>query len=144
MGPANYMFLPYLNYTQPMSLCILGLGETAHQGLEGTNYVALGQRALALLPFYSIYDRVANTAKIELGGAVENGTGCQEDFYPMIIAIVIIAALLIMICYLIALRCSRIKAEEWLEKNRHILFNHANKLKTEEELLEAILKSPKL
>ena len=62
----------------------------------------------------------------------------------MIIAIVIIAALLIMICYLIALRCSRIKAEEWLEKNRHILFNHANKLKTEEELLEAILKSPKL
>ena len=29
MGPQNYMFLPYLNYTVPMSLCILGL-EKAH------------------------------------------------------------------------------------------------------------------
>ena len=28
MGPANYMFLPYLNYTVPLSLCILGLEST--------------------------------------------------------------------------------------------------------------------
>jgi len=25
IDPANYMFLPYLNYTVPMSLCILGI-----------------------------------------------------------------------------------------------------------------------
>ena len=49
-----------------------------------------------------------------------------------------------MIVYLIAMRAIRIKAEDWLDKNRHVLFNHALNLKSEEELLEAILNSPKL
>ena len=42
------------------------------------------------------------------------------------------------------MRAIRIKAEDWLDKNRHVLFNHALNLKSEEELLEAILNSPKL
>lgn len=138
------MFLPYFNYTQPMSLCILGLQETTHSEMANRKYVSLGQRALAHLPFYAIFDRSTNTATIELGGAVENGENCQNDFYPVVVAISLIGSLLVLICYLIYLRCNRLKAEEWLEKNRHILFNHANKLKSEEELLAAILQSPKL
>lgn len=27
MAASQYMFLPYINYTQPMSLCLLGLSE---------------------------------------------------------------------------------------------------------------------
>ena len=137
------MFLPYLNYTQPMSLCVLGLGETLHAQLSGVNYVNLGQRALAQFPFFAIYDRATNTAKLELGGAVEqynNGVA----FSAVVVALAIVVVLLIMIVYLIVLRSLRLKAEEWLDRNRHVLFNHANKLKTEEEILEAILASPKL
>ena len=52
--------------------------------------------------------------------------------------------MLVMIVYLIALRAIRIKAEDWLDKNRHILFNHAANLKSEDELLEAILTSERL
>ena len=43
MGPANYMFLPYLNYTVPMSLCILGIEETPDT-INNIEYVSLGQR----------------------------------------------------------------------------------------------------
>ena len=64
------MFLPYINYTQPMTLCVLGLSETAHELLDGENYVGLGQRALAKFSFYTIFDREANTATMKLGGAV--------------------------------------------------------------------------
>ena len=137
------MFLPYLNYTQPMSLCILGLSKTQHATLDGVNYVGLGQRSLATYPFYTVYDRESNTAKIELGGAVSR-QNAGTNFVPAIIAIAIVVILVVMVVYLIALRSMRIKAEEWLEKNRHILFSHANKLKTEGELLDSILNSPKL
>ena len=137
------MFLPYLNYTQPMSLCVLGLGETMHTKLDGVNYVSLGQRALAQLPFFAVYDRASNTARLELGGAVEQYNNGVK-FGPVVVAIAIVVALLVMIVYLIVLRSMRLKAEQWLERNRHVLFNHANKLKTEEEILEAILNSPKL
>ena len=30
MGPSDYMFLPYINYTQPMSLCMLSVMPTTH------------------------------------------------------------------------------------------------------------------
>lgn len=72
--------------------------------------------------------------------AAYNGT----NFGAAVVALAIVATLLVTIVYLIVLRAMRIKAENWLEKNRHILFNHANKLKTEEELLEAIINNPKL
>ena len=137
------MFLPYLNYTQPMSLCVLGLGETMLTQLDGVNYVNLGQRALAQFPFFAVYDRATNTARLELGGAVEQYNNGVK-FGPVVIAIAIVIALLVMIVYLIVLRSMRLKAEQWLERNRHVLFNHANKLKSEEEILEAILNSPKL
>ena len=43
MDPADYMFLPYLNYTVPMSLCLLGLQETPGKTSDtDLDYVALG------------------------------------------------------------------------------------------------------
>jgi len=49
-----------------------------------------------------------------------------------------------MLVYLIYLRRNRIKAEEWLENNKSILFNSALGLKSEEEILEALVKSQKV
>ena len=69
------MYLPYLNYTQPMSLCVLGVGKTTTNTLAGVEYVSLGQRQLATYPFYTVFDRETNTAMIELGGAVPLGKG---------------------------------------------------------------------
>ena len=43
MDPSNYMFLPYLNYTVPMSLCILGVESAPIQNLDGgLQYASLG------------------------------------------------------------------------------------------------------
>lgn len=49
-----------------------------------------------------------------------------------------------MLVYLIYLRRNRIKAEEWLEQHKNTLFSHAANLKTEEEILEALVKSKEL
>jgi hypothetical protein len=49
-----------------------------------------------------------------------------------------------MLVYLIVLRRNRIKAEEWLEQHKGTLFSHAANLKTEEEILEALVKSKEL
>jgi len=73
-----------------------------------------------------------------------NNGAAGLQFGPLMIALAIVATLLAMLVYLIALRAIRIKAEAWLEKNRHIIFSHAKNLKSDEELLEAILNSPRL
>ena len=59
----NYLFLPYLNYTVPTSLCILGLESAPTQKLaNGYEYVSLGQRALDEFPFYAVFDIKAGSA----------------------------------------------------------------------------------
>ena len=49
-----------------------------------------------------------------------------------------------MLIYLIVLRRNRIKAEEWLEQHKSTIFSQAANLKTEEEILEALVKSKEL
>ena len=138
------MFLPYLNYTQPMSLCILGLenqwDDARNSDLE---LITLGQRALAFNPFYAVYDRENETVQVELGGAVLR-TQEAANGYPKSIAIAIVVFLVIMIIYLIQLRYARLQAEDWLEKNRKILFSHAVDLKTEDEILDALVNSKEI
>jgi len=48
-----------------------------------------------------------------------------------------------MLIYLIYLRRARIQAEEWLELNKNTLFSQHSNLKTEEEILEALVKCQK-
>ena len=69
MDPSAYMFLPYLNYTQPMSLCLLTIQKSPDRLLDGNEYISLGQRAMATFPFYAIFDRENNTITMELGNA---------------------------------------------------------------------------
>ena len=139
MSPSQYMYLPYLNYTQPMSLCILGIEQTMMNALEGIEYVSLGQRALASFPVVTIYDREKNTALIELGGAtVINGAGTNGVSFVVAIAIVII--IVVLLTYLIAMRYSRIQAEQWFENNKNVLFCPiAAKLKSEHEILKRLV-----
>ena len=70
LDPATYMYLPYLNYTVPMSLCILGLeAADTNRVPSGQEFVSLGQRAISGFPFYAIYDRATGNVQLELGGA---------------------------------------------------------------------------
>ena len=127
-----------------MSLCVLGLQDTTLTKLDGENYIGLGQRALAKFSFYTVFDREANTATMKLGGAVAQSGSGSGTLAPVVVACAIVVALLILLVYLIALRFMRLKAEKWLEKNKHILFSHAHKLRSDEDILQAILDSPKL
>lgn len=74
------MFLPYINYTQPESLCILGLQESPTKLADGMEYIGLGQRAMATFPFYAVYDREANTVAMELGSAIDSKNKHEMGF----------------------------------------------------------------
>ena len=131
-----------------MSLCLLGVERQWSEsktllGLEDLQLVSLGQRAMAKFPFYSVFDRETASATVMLGGATLRE---QEEpaGYGATVAMAICTFMLIMVVYLISLRYSRIKAEEWLEKNKKILFSHAADLKTEDEILEALVNSKEL
>lgn len=139
------MFLPYIDYDIPISLCILGLDKTPSEKLIGTDleYVSLGQRALAKFPFYVVYDRATGSATFEMGNVTqtddENQMGIQ-----IAISCSIVIILFAMLVYLIFLRRNRIKAEEWLEQHKGTLFSQSANLKTEEEILDALVKSKEL
>ena len=107
LDPNQYMYLPYLNYTQPMSLCVLGLEESTNTLPDGTEYVGLGQRAMATFPFYAVFDRETNRVAMELGNAQDLG-GEKEMGLQLAASAVIVIGLLVLLGYLIYLRKSRI------------------------------------
>jgi hypothetical protein len=137
LGPDAYMFSPYLNYTQPMSLCVLGVKATPNAMSDGTEYVSLGQRAMAFLPFYTVYDREKKSAAVELGNATYLEDP-EKKGTAVAVAIVICAILAVVFVYLCYLRYAREQAEAWLEANRADLFSYARDLKTEDEILEEL------
>jgi hypothetical protein len=107
--------------------------------LAGIEYVSLGQRSLATFPFYTIYDREANTAQIELGGAVAMGKAGTNGT-AAVVAIGIVVIIVVLLIYLIALRHMRLKAEEWYEANKHVLFCPiAAKLRSEHDILKKLV-----
>ena len=98
---------------------------------------------MAEFPFYVVYDTTDQSATFALGGATNlDGSGTLGIQISISIAIVVI--LFVMLVYLIYLRRNRIKAEEWLEQHKNTLFSHSANLKTEEEILEALVKSKEL
>ncbi len=109
IGPANYMFLPYLTNTSvPMSRCILGIDKTEKMLVNGDNdYVSLGQRAMTQLPYYVVYDREKNSATVELGGQTSKGSSSNLGA-QITISVCIVLALFAMLVYLIYLRRARI------------------------------------
>ena len=60
------------------------------------------------------------------------------------ISVIMVIVLFLLLVYLIYLRRNRIKAEEWLEQHKNTLFSQTANLKTEEEILEALVKSKEL
>ena len=94
---------------------------------------------MATFPFYAVYDRASNTAMIELGGAVALGNA-DKNGPAAVVAIAIVAIICVMLIYLIALRYFRIKAEEWYQDNKHVLFCPiAAKLKSEHDILRKLV-----
>ena len=69
MGPGDYMFLPYVNYTVPMELCVYGIDQSTVPGQTNPKLVSFGQRAMALFPYYAVFDRAANTVQLSIGGS---------------------------------------------------------------------------
>ena len=80
LEPYDYMFLPYINYTQPETLCILGLMESKRKLHIGSYIIALGQRSMAKFPFYAVYDRVNNRVTVELGAAIDSKSKHEMGF----------------------------------------------------------------
>lgn len=115
------------------------IDEYRYQG----QVVQFGQRTLAKLPLYVVFDREANSGTINLGGSMPIPT--DEQFALQIsISLGIVVILFVMLVYLIYLRRNRMEAEKWLQNNKNILFNSALGLKSEEEILEALVKSQKM
>ncbi len=120
-----------------MSLCVLGVKASPRTLPDGTEYVSLGQRAMASLPFYTVYDRETKSAFVELGGATylqdpeKRGTAVA-------VSVFICAVLAVLFCYLCYLRYAREQAEAWLEANKADLFTYAKDLKSEDEILEEL------
>ena len=105
--------------------------------------VQFGQRTIAQFPLIVSYDLATGSTTLNLGGTGE--TPQNDDLAKQIVvSLSIVIILFIMLVYLIYLRRNRIKAEEWLEQNKSILFNSALGLKSEEEILEALVKSQKM
>ena len=142
MAASQYMFLPYINYTQPMSLCLLGLSELTEY-VGDSEIVAFGQRALSSFPFQAHFDVEGGKVSMAMAGSVDVNSSSSLGF-QIAVSITIVVVLFVMLVYLIYLRRNRIKAEEWLEENKHILFSGAKNLKTEEEILEALVKSKEM
>lgn len=77
---------------------------------------------MAKFPFFQIYDRAANTATVELGGATRLG-GKSALGIQIAVSIAVVVVLFVMLIYLIVLRRNRIKAEEWLEQHKSTIFS---------------------
>ena len=142
LSAQQYLLEPYLNYTRPISLCLLGL-DTVNEKRDGYSVVRYGQRTMSSFPLMVEYDRDNKSAMMNLGG-ISDMPDNQDMTMQLIISFVIVFVLFVMLVYLIHLRRNRIKAEEWLEQNKSILFNSALGLKSEEEILEALVKSQKM
>lgn len=138
VGPDNYMNLPYLNYTQPMSLCVLGI-DVVKEPLHGLQYLSFGQRQLSKFPYFAIYDRATDTGLFELGGAT-NKNNAGPMGLEIGIAIGVCVIMIVLLLYLIMLRKDRLTAEDWLEAHRKILFTHAACLRCDDDILEELLK----
>jgi len=141
LEPEFYMFRPYLTEEiTPSTRCMLGVISqiTDVNGSKDTQ-VTLGQRLIATFPFYTVYDRQNDSAYMQLGSSVSTNEA-EKQVFQVIMIIALVTFLFGMLIYLIYLRRARIQAEEWLELNKNTLFSQHSNLKTEEEILEALVK----
>ena len=100
----------------------------------------MGQRAITLFPFYVQYDRSTGTAIFELGGATSLG---NDNELALKISISVVASLLSygLIIYMVILRRKRDAAMVWLDQNRKGLLKYSDNNKTEEEILQSLVKA---
>jgi len=142
--PSSYMFEPYLTAeVMPTTLCIFGIYYNSQLTSSGQQEILLGQRVMSTFPYFIVYDRDNNQSFAQLGNAVESESG-GGNTVEITVSCCVVAVLFGLLVYLIYLRRARIKAEEWLELNKNLLFSQNAHLKTEEEILEALVKSKEL
>ena len=87
-----------------------------------------------------VYDRPNKSCVINIGGSTATDGG-DEFQIQIIVSIAIITVLFLLLVYLIYLRRNRIKAEEWLEVHKDVLFGSTWGKMTEVEILEALVKN---
>ena len=87
-----------------------------------------------------MYDRTANTATFKLGGATSAG---NEHYLAIKISISVITSLIMygLIIYLVILRRNRNSAMNWLDENRKVLLKYSDNSKTEDEILQSLVKA---
>ena len=142
LNASDYLLLPYINYTDPIdSLCILAM--TSYRADDTTALITLGQRFFASFDLMVIYDRTDSTAMVGIGQSrkIDSSTLFKIQITVSIICTVILFCLLL---YLIYLKRNRIRAEEWLEVHKDLLFGSTWGSLTEVEILEALVKNKSL
>ena len=141
LDAADYLLLPYINYTRPLSLCVFAVARQEQITQQGdAPVITLGQRFLAKFPLMAVYDRANSTGIMAIGGGT-GGSGGDEFELQIVLSVVIITVLFLLLVYLIYLRRNRIKAEEWLEVHKDVLFGSTWGKMTEVEILEALVKN---
>jgi len=75
---------------------------------------------------------------MELGNSSDMH-GDHDQSTALIASFIIVAGLLVLLCYLICLRRSRLNSEEWLEEHKHMLYSHAKNIKSEGDILKSLV-----
>ena len=71
LDAADYLLLPYINYTRPISLCVFAIARQEQITLEGsdTPVITLGQRFLSKFPLMAVYNREKLGCVMSIGGS---------------------------------------------------------------------------
>ncbi len=75
MNASDYLLLPYINYTRPLSLCVFaiaGMPEKTKDSEDNKPVITLGQRFLSKFPLMVVYDRDNQSGVMSLGGSDYN------------------------------------------------------------------------
>ena len=131
LDAADYLFLPYIDYNRPISLCTLAIESAISLDHSHLPNLLIGQRFITKFPMMVEFDRASNTGKMSIGGGKQ---ASKEDDYTQVFATLLIACLLvILLIYLSVVRERRITDEEWFEENKDKLYGDDSNISEEEK-----------
>ena len=90
-----------------------------------------------------VYNREDDTAVMSIGGSTDVE---EKKIFTLQITLAVVCTIILflLLLYLIVLKRNRIRAEEWLEYHKDMLFGSTWGNMTEVEILEALVKNKSL
>ena len=142
LGPSDYMFMPFINYTEPIDArCILAL--LSYEMATEVRLITLGQRFFAKFGLMVVYDRESRSAQMAISGS-EDINETVHVIRPICFGIIFSIIFFGLLLYLINMKYTRMAAEKWLEVHQDVLFGTTWGSMTELEILETLVKNKSL